>query len=86
LSVSEISFALVVHWLVVKLGMALVIASAIPLISFVLMDVTDSPGWAFYGATGPLVAGLYLWLSSLPPLPTVDDDELSQHEASRATA
>lgn len=71
---SDFNSALMTHWAVTRLGMAILVASAVPVVAFLLAVLTQTPEWYGLAAFGPMVAGLYLATVKIPePVPDVDD-------------
>ena len=79
---SDYERAYVVHWLVMKLGMALFIFGAIPAVAAILAAALDDWSWMAMAGLGPVGAGVYL-IFVKPPI--VFDDETPPSSAKRLT-
>lgn len=70
---TDLNRAMLVNWLVNRIGGALIVLGGAPLVAALIALVADEPGLLWIGAAGPLLAGVYLVSVGFPPLEQVDD-------------
>jgi hypothetical protein len=73
--VTDLNMALLAHWLVTRLGMALLIATVWPLLVGGALAATGSLDSLWLAFLGPLVAALYMINVRVPDVVFNEDDD-----------
>ena len=71
---TDLNRAIIADWMLTKFGQALFIMGLAPLVAAFAAVAVDDPQVAWFGALGPVIAGLFLMSLDFPKI-VHDDDE-----------